>query len=122
MLHSSGPVPGSIQQEPDGLALPVFFAQATRTAAYKQESDDATFAERLADGRILAGLFDGVTLPGRSVRPGHVVGAFVRERLRTALMGRDGEGRAPIIANVLARAIEDAGSVLDGLGGGAATT
>src|SRR5262245_10508796 len=98
MLQPSGPGPGSTEHKPDGFALPVFFAQATRTASYKQDNDDATFAERLADGLILAGLFDGVTLPKRTVRPGHVVGAFVRERLRTTLVARDREGRAPIVA------------------------
>jgi len=122
MLQPSGPVAGSTEHKPDGFALPVFFAHATRVAAYKQENDDATFAERRPDGLILAGLFDGVTLPGRSLRAGHIVGAFVRERLRTALSERDHEGRPPIIANVLARAVEDSVNVLDDLGGGAATT
>jgi serine/threonine protein phosphatase PrpC len=102
------------------MALPASFAQATQTAAYKFENDDASFIERLAEGTLVAGLFDGVTVPKRHHRAGHAVAAFVRERLRAHLVETD--GRRPIVENVLASAIEEAVFVLDRLGGGAATT
>src|SRR5689334_10485508 len=38
------------------IAHAAFFAQATLTAAYKLENDDATILERLADGQMVAGL------------------------------------------------------------------
>jgi serine/threonine protein phosphatase PrpC len=102
------------------IALPALFAQATQTAAYKNENDDATFVERLGDGLIIAGLFDGVTVPKRHNRAGHVIAGFVRERLRSALVETD--GRRPIVESILAKALEDAVGVLERVGGGAATT
>src|SRR4051812_14154359 len=53
------------------MALPTFFGLATQTAAYKYENDDATFLDRLGDGTVIAGLFDGVTVPKRNNRAGH---------------------------------------------------
>jgi serine/threonine protein phosphatase PrpC len=102
------------------MALPAYFAQATQTAAYKYENDDATFVERLGDGLVIAALFDGVTIPKRHNRAGHAVSAFVRERLRASLLETD--GRRPIVETVLAKALEDAVGVLERVGGGAATT
>jgi len=102
------------------LALPVSFGVATQTAAYKLENDDATVLERLAEGTLVAGIFDGVTIPRRNHRAGHTVAAFVRERLRANLLEAD--GRRPIVENVLASAIEESVGVLERLGGGAATT
>lgn len=102
------------------LALPAFYACATQTAAYKYENDDATFVERLWDGTIIAGIFDGVTIPKRNTRAGHAVSTFIREKLRATLVEVD--GRRPVIEECLASAIEEAVGVLDGLGGGGATT
>jgi serine/threonine protein phosphatase PrpC len=102
------------------VALPAFFAQATQTAAYKNENDDATFVERLADGSIIAGVFDGVTVPSRNHRAGHAVSAFVRDQLRSGLVEKD--ERRPSAEAVLSAVIEDAVGVLEKLGGGAATT
>lgn len=102
------------------LALPATFAQATQTAAYKFENDDASFVERLSEGTVVAGLFDGVTVPKRHHRAGHAVAAFVRERLRANLV--EVGGRRPVVENVLASALEEAVGRLEGLGGGAATT
>jgi serine/threonine protein phosphatase PrpC len=102
-------------------ALPAFFAQGTQTASYKQENDDATFLERLPEGLIAAGLFDGVTVPKRHYRAGRAVSTWVSERLRTALA--EVEGRPPLVENVLSATLEDAVTeVLDPLGGGAGTT
>lgn len=102
------------------VALPASYALATQTAAYKLENDDATFVERLAEGAIVAGLFDGVTVPRRNHRAGHVVASFVRDRLRAHLV--ESEGRRVIVENVLATALEEAVGLLDNIGGGAATT
>jgi serine/threonine protein phosphatase PrpC len=99
---------------------PVFFAQSTRTATYKTENDDAVFVERFPDGSVVAGLFDGVTVPKRSNRSGHAVCAFVQERLKTGLVERD--GRRPVVEMVLAGALTDASAVLEKVGGGAGTT
>ncbi len=102
------------------VALSAFFAQATQTATYKFDNDDATFLERLSDGMIIAGLFDGVTIPKRDHRTGHALSAFIKERLRETLIEKD--GRRPIVEEVLANAMQDSVGVLDRLGGGAATT
>jgi serine/threonine protein phosphatase PrpC len=102
------------------IAHAAFFALATQTAAYKNENDDATFLERLADGMIIAGLFDGVTIPKRNNRSGWAVAAFIRERLRATLVETD--GRRPVVETVLSNAMEESVAVLEKLGGGAATT
>jgi hypothetical protein len=102
------------------IALPVSFAQATRTASYKNENDDATFLERLADGFLVSALFDGVTIPKRNYRAGHAVAGFVREHLRSQLVDRD--GRRPVVETVLGNALQEAVSALEKLGGCAATT
>jgi serine/threonine protein phosphatase PrpC len=102
------------------IALPVSFAQATRTAIYKNENDDATFLERMADGGLVCALFDGVTIPKRNYRAGHAVSSFVRDFLRTHLVDRD--GRRPVVETVLANALQESVGVFEKLGGGAATT
>lgn len=100
-------------------ALPAFFAQATQTAAYKSENDDASFVERLANGTVVAGLFDGVTVPSRNHRAGHAICASVRERLRGNLLDKEDPHD---VENVLANVIDEAVGLLEKLGGGAATT
>jgi serine/threonine protein phosphatase PrpC len=105
---------------PGAPSRPVFFAQVTRTASYKHENDDAAFVERLPDGTVIVGLFDGVTVPKRSNRSGHAVCAFVRDRLKADLVERD--GRRPSVETVLAATIQDSAGVLEKVGGGAGTT
>jgi serine/threonine protein phosphatase PrpC len=117
----SGALPAWSPGRAGSPARPVFFAQTTRTAPYKNDNDDASFVERLADGTVLAGLFDGVTIPKRSYRTGHMVSAFVRDRLKVRLAPRD-DGRRPIVETELASAIQDSVAVLEKTGGGAATT
>ena len=113
--------PGAGMTDSPRLPLSASFAQATQTASYKTDNDDATFLDRLPDGMIAAGLFDGVTIPKRNYRAGQAVATWVRDRLRTTLV--ENEGRAPVIETTLSTVIEDAVSaVLDPLGGGAATT
>src|SRR4051794_38715156 len=110
----SGALPGP--GRPGAPARPVFFAQVTRTAPYKQDNDDAVFVDRLEDGTVIAGLFDGVTVPKRMNRSGHAVCAFVRERLKSGLVERD--GRRPSVETVLAATIQDSAGVLEKVGGG----
>jgi serine/threonine protein phosphatase PrpC len=116
----SGALPGWSPGRPGVPARPVFFAHATRTASYKNDNDDAVFVERLPDGMVVAGLFDGVTVPKRNNRSGHAVCAYVRDRLKVTLVERD--GRRPVVETVVAAALQESVALLEKAGGGAATT
>jgi serine/threonine protein phosphatase PrpC len=124
---SHRPLPVGPGLRPDSLSghLPSWVRSRSGTAVSGKTTQQIRIAHaafyRLSYGMIIGGLFDGVTVPKRSNRAGHVVSAFVRERLRANLAEVDGV--KPTVETVLADTLEESiATVLEPLGGGAATT